>query len=367
MHKRKETVPLSHYINNSSSTMFIKKNKIEIHQMQLKHKYRRTRQFTQVDFRKLLETQKTKSLQRKAVSTIGVDEGLITLPTIQPVKNWKKLTQEEIEVRNNIRLNKELMATLSNDAMTDFYNDNEETENEKYKQAKTEENEIKKLNNWDVQHDFNKKNFNRKSSADIAHLTQGIDSSSIKWMLEIKNNKRDLEVLSKNKYLQDFFNIIEEEQKAIFNQNMNINKKQVSFDAFEVSNQKTQKRSNFSNVDYYREIMKQKVKVEDYLKTELSSIAEKVFEKKQEKKKLMEQITQLLFDINNIKQETKKVIDTNTFEVKKLKDDISLGTLKSNDLFARSIKKKEKHAKNAEVKFHLQQQTAEKSDKRITN
>ena len=168
-------------------------------------------------------------------------------------------------------------------------------------------------------------------------------------------------------YLQDFFNKIEEEQKAIFNQNMNINKKQVSFDAFEVSNQKTQKRSNFSNVDYYREIMKQKVKVEDYLKTELSSIAEKVFEKKQEKKKLMEQITQLLFDINNIKQETKKVIDTNTFEVKKLKDDISLGTLKSNDLFARSIKKKEKHAKNAEVKFHLQQQTAEKSDKRITN
>ena len=54
----------------------------------------------------------------------------------------------------------------------------------------------------------------------------------------------------------------------------------------------------------------------------------------------MEQITQLLFDINNIKQETKKVIDTYTFEVKKLKDDISLGTLKSNDLFARSIKKK---------------------------
>ena len=32
----------------------------------------------------------------------------------------KKLTQEEIEVRNNIRLNKELMATLTNDAMTDF-------------------------------------------------------------------------------------------------------------------------------------------------------------------------------------------------------------------------------------------------------
>ena len=47
--------------------------------------------------------------------------------------------------------------------------------------------------------------------------------------------------------------------------------------------------------------MKQKVKVEDYLKTELSSIAEKVFEKKQEKKKLMEQIKQLLFDINNKK------------------------------------------------------------------
>lgn len=69
---------------------------------------------------------------------------------------------------------------------------------------------------------------------------------------------------------------------------MNINKKQFSFDAFEMSNQKTQKRSSFSNVDYYREIMKQKVKVEDYLRAELSNIAEKVFEKKQEKKKFMD-------------------------------------------------------------------------------
>ena len=47
--------------------------------------------------------------------------------------------------------------------------------------------------------------------------------------MEIKNNKRDLEMLSKNKYIKDFFNKIEEEQKAIFNQNMNINKKQFSF------------------------------------------------------------------------------------------------------------------------------------------
>ena len=52
--------------------------------------------------------------------------------------------------------------------------------------------------------------------------------------------------------------------------------------------------------------MKQKVKVEDYLRAELSNIAEKVFEKKQEKKKFMDKITNLLFDINNIKQETKK-------------------------------------------------------------
>ena len=65
MHKRKETVPLSHYINNSSSTMFIKKNKIEIHQMQLKHKYRRTRQFTQVDFRKLLEIRRQRVFNAK--------------------------------------------------------------------------------------------------------------------------------------------------------------------------------------------------------------------------------------------------------------------------------------------------------------
>ena len=46
--------------------------------------------------------------------------------------------------------------------------------------------------------------------------------------------------------------------------------------------------------------------------------------------------------------------------MQKLKDDVSSTPVKSSDLFGRSLKKKEKHInKTSEVKFHLQQQTAE--------
>ena len=364
MNISKSTHPLSKFIDTSSRTFYITKNKLEIKEQEYKHKNKNTRHLTQVDFRKLREAQKKEKIERSKVNIIGVDEGLITLPDLRPAKNWKKLSKEEIEARNNYILNKELMATLVNDATANCFVETQlEKEKEKYIQAKTAENEIKKLNNWDVQHAYsNKKTANRKNSANIAQLTQGLDSSSVKWMMEIKSNPRELEVLGKNKYLKDFFNKIEEEQKAIFNQNMNINKKQFLFDAFEEGKEEklSKNRNTFSNVDYYREIMKEKLKVEEFLRNDLSNLAEQVYIKKQQKKRLLDKISNFLQDINNLKIESKKVVDENNFECKKLQDNLANGiSRKDSDLFSRSLKRALTKAQSKDIKFHIQQQTIE--------
>lgn len=364
MNISKSTHPLSKFIDTSSRTFYITKNKLEIKEQEYKHKNKNTRRLTQVDFRKLREAQKKEKIERSKVNIIGVDEGLITLPDLRPAKNWKKLSKEEIEARNNYILNKELMATLVNDATANCFVETQlEKEKEKYIQAKTAENEIKKLNNWDVQHAYsNKKTANRKNSANIAQLTQGLDSSSVKWMMEIKSNPRELEVLGKNKYLKDFFNKIEEEQKAIFNQNMNINKKQFLFDAFEEGKEEklSKNRNTFSNVDYYREIMKEKLKVEEFLRNDLSNLAEQVYIKKQQKKRLLDKISNFLQDINNLKIESKKVVDENNFECKKLQDNLANGiSRRDSDLFSRSLKRALTKAQSKDIKFHIQQQTIE--------
>ena len=112
MKKIKETPPLSKFINTSSRTKYIIANKKEIHEQQLKRKFLRTRQLTQVDFKKFRDAQKKKQIENNKVGVIGVEEGLITLPDLKPTKNWKKMSKEEIETRNNQLLNQELMNTL---------------------------------------------------------------------------------------------------------------------------------------------------------------------------------------------------------------------------------------------------------------
>ena len=101
---------------------------------------------------------------------------------------------------------------------------------EKFEKVKFEENEIKKLNNWDIQHAFKDKNAFRSQS--FTKIAQSLDPSSLKWMFEIKQDPKKLQNLNKIPKLKEFFTKIEEEQSAIFNQSMNVNKKQFDFNVF---------------------------------------------------------------------------------------------------------------------------------------
>ena len=58
MNISKSTHPLSKFIDTSSRTFYITKNKLEIKELEYKHKNKNTRHLTQVDFRKLREAQK---------------------------------------------------------------------------------------------------------------------------------------------------------------------------------------------------------------------------------------------------------------------------------------------------------------------
>ena len=352
----KHAPPLAKYINTSYKTRFITQNKSEIAEQEIKNKSANLRNLTQVEFRKYREIQRKEHAKRSKISYIGVDEGLITLPKSKCTKNWKKLSSEEIEARNNYLLNKQLKATLDSDTITKYFIEPEtEIQKEKYIKQKQEESEIKKLNNWDIQFAYKKNNISRKNSSNIAAITQGLDSSSIKWMLEIKSNPKLLDVIGRVKHLKDFFLKMEEEQNAIVNQNMNVNKKQFLFDAFEVVEENAgmiaPSTKKFSTVDYYRNIMREKIKVEEFLRNDLATIAEEVYEKKQEKKKMLDQINKLIYEINEANSEMKRLVDTNNYECKKLLESVNHHGKKERDLFSKSNTK--------DLKFKLQQQTLE--------
>ena len=68
MNISKSTHPLSKFIDTSSRTFYITKNKLEIKEQEYKHKNKNTRRLTQVDFRKLREAQKKKK-SKEAKST----------------------------------------------------------------------------------------------------------------------------------------------------------------------------------------------------------------------------------------------------------------------------------------------------------
>ena len=76
-----------------------------------------------------------------------------------------------------------------------YDNDRLANPEEKFEKVKFEENEIKKLNNWDIQHAFKDKNAFRSQS--FTKIAQSLDPSSLKWMFEIKQDPKKLQNLNR--------------------------------------------------------------------------------------------------------------------------------------------------------------------------
>ena len=259
---------------------------------------------------------------------------------------------------------------MNKESIMNFLKNNEEDDKaEKYRQRKIEENEIKKLNNWDIQYASNNHKFIRRTST-FQGLTQSLDSTNMNWMFQIKNNPKEASIIARNKNLKEFFDKFEVEQNAIYNQNMNINKKQFHFDAFDNNNNsiKSNKSNNKSSVDFYKEVMREKIRVEDFLTGNLSNMSQQVYDKKIEKKKIADLVSQILIRLNEIDIEKRNLIEEAKDECDKIKNgEIELEDIDPEYLITKKrkkiVKKKKSIANPQEEKWKKMEKSMKKAVK----
>ena len=160
--------------------------------------------------------------------------------------------------------------------------------------------EIKCLDNWDFEH-VTKTN-DLKNDSKFKNFLNEVDNSQMKWIIEIKNDKEQLKLMRRNRHLFDFLTQIDKEQQAMLMQNMSLYKKGFNFDIFngeesEVKNNETvcktennnvnnsglllneeeASNNNISQVEFYRQVMKEKKKLEEMFQGELRTVAEECY------------------------------------------------------------------------------------------
>jgi hypothetical protein len=82
-------------------------------------------------------------------------------------------------------------------SITNYLSEDDKDNKELFKEKKIEENEIKKLNNWDLLHIKDMKNV--KHSQSFKFIAKNLEMPEIKWMLDIKNDPKSINILSRNK------------------------------------------------------------------------------------------------------------------------------------------------------------------------
>ena len=368
--------PLSQIINTYQKKKFINLNKEYIIDQEIQNRIKTEGNTPQTkEIIDNLENEKQKLrpeyLRKKnKVNVIGVDEGYIKLPKVKSNINWKKLTKEEIEQIENYKLNKDLYKTMNKESIINFLKNNDEDDKaEKFRQRKIEENEIKKLNNWDIQYASNTTKYISRAST-FQGLTQSLDSTNMNWMFQIKNNSKEASIISRNKNLKEFFDKFEVEQNAIYNQNMNINKKQFNFNAFDNNNKNVNhsKSSNKSSVDFYKEVMREKIRVEDFLAGHLSNMSQQVYDKKIEKKKIADLVSQILIRLNDIDIEKRNLIEEAKEECDKIRNgEIDIENIDPQYLITKKrkkvIKKKKSILNEQEEKWKKMEKSMKKTVK----
>ena len=157
--------------------------------------------------------------------------------------------------------------------------------------------EIKCLDNWDFEH-ITKTN-DLKNDNKFKKFLNEVDNSQMKWIIEIKNDKEQLRLMRRNKHLYNFLTQIDREQQAMIMQNMNLYQKGFNFDIFNEGEQKEKNKenncktennisndiinendvsnSNVSQVEFYRQVIKEKKKLEEMFHNEVRTVAEQCY------------------------------------------------------------------------------------------
>ena len=223
--------------------------------------------------------------------------------------------------------------------------------------------ELKKLNNWDF---LNLPRYNnnltsdkssnstrrRKSIINFSNLNEE-DASNMGWLLNIRNDKEKLKVISRIKQLNDFFIGFGKEQDDIFMQTMKMNKKGFMFDAFykskeELKDIKIEENEIASGINYYREVMKVKIKREEMFKSEICACAEELRMARIEKQKCIIESYEMVNELEEISKKESDIIN-------------ELNINSKNNLFYTSSGKDKKFINNQNYKSEKRMQDNKKS------
>ena len=299
-------------------------------------------------------------------NTVGVDEGLIIVPKNKEINqsdNANAFGNETSRFKTSLNLNNieneenkkvikkrttdnlaKSAKILSNKKITELErgkelvtkklktvkNSNEQNIllkmkklNEDFKQQLNFNFELKKLNNWDylnvpisrnnLSQSSRFENRRRKSIINFKNLNE-TEPSSMGWLLNIRNDKEKLKIVSRIKQLNDFFSGFGKEQDAILMQTMKINKKGFIFDAFYKSKEqlkdiKVDENEIISGVNFYREVMKVKTKREEMFKSEVCACAEQLHMAKIEKQKYIIASFELLNELEQLNKKKVEIIN----------------------------------------------------------
>ena len=300
--------------------------------------------------RENISNEKLKTLNNANPNTIeATNKRKYNLSSLRKNKKKNPMFLERGEELLSYFGNLENIKTVENNRNKDNSNDKSSLESIKHKyiekfgkQKEKYENElnynyeIKCLDNWDFEHITKKKDL--KTDNEFKQFLDEVDNSQMKWLVEIKNDKEQLKLMRRNKHLFDFLIQIDKEQQAIVMQSMNVNKKGFNFDIFvneekNTNNKKIQtelndnkktpeemsyilksqelsnSNSHISQVEFYRQVMKEKVKVEEMFHGELRSVAEECYLANLNKKKAvinLFNVTQQFNALNKKEEKTKE-------------------------------------------------------------
>ena len=256
--------------------------------------------------------------------TLGVDEGLITLP-----KNYYPQSPIQNRVNNNLLLNEtekcennkilsarnkiKSVAELERGSEMIHVNNNNflrinSDKNVFNKSKKIKNNfqeqlnynfELKKLDNWDFLNVqtapeenklvLNRRNNRRKSSLiNITEQSNNNDYKNIGLLLKIKNDKNKMRIISRIKKLEEFFTDFGKEQDIFLLKEKNKTSKNYFLSAFFDKNEiifeeKKDIKDNTGSINYYKDMIKVRKKKEKNMKDELYKLAEKISLAKKEK------------------------------------------------------------------------------------
>ena len=198
--------------------------------------------------------------------------------------------------------------------------------------------EIKCLDNWDFEH-ITKTN-DLKNDSKFKKFLNDVDNSQMKWIIEIKNDKEQLKLMRRNRHLFDFLTQIDKEQQAMVMQNMSLYKKGFNFDIFnkeepkdkkeenicktennnisDILNEEKVENNNVSQVEFYRQVIKEKKKLEDMFHGEVRTVAEECYITNLNKKKCVIDSFNILQELNGLTKKEENIKQTYNRKVKSL-------------------------------------------------